>query len=317
MNLKEQGVGFVSYEWQAAPPGVIDASAGGQALLGLDDAVRYFNRRQSAGFGSTPYEIPVLTGSGSWVAVVLGIVAIPATAFGMAYAKKAGEKMAERDFADLGFKDVARKSMDALVKLIRLVKAKRGKFDVKQLEIKWSEDASTATIRTEAGNQIVVPAEYIRWYATIPATTLKRLCAPISPGREMCVGARQDDGTFDVATLTEDDVRSMTSDDSESDSEFLFPELEHEMEVVLEGIVTRENQSTNSMGLQYHGHILNCIPETGSVKRFKSALFEQCRVYATINRHVSSLISLDYRPTLLVHDVVSIEHSIPVQSDLF
>ncbi|MNM50537.1 hypothetical protein D3C81_615810 [compost metagenome] len=317
MNLKDEGIGFVSYEWKGAPSGVIDASSGGQALLGLDDAIRYFNRRQSAGFGSTSYEIPVLTGNGSWVAVVLGILAVPAAAFSMAYAKKAGEKMAEKDFSDIGFKDVARKSMDALVKFIRLVKIKKGKFDIRKLDIEWSEDATTAIVRAENGEHITVPAEYIRWYATLPAGTLKRLCTPIASGREMTVGARQDDGSLDAVTFDEADRLSLTNEDTEVDPEFLFPDLIHGTDVILEGIVTRGNQSTNSMGLQYRGHILNCIPGTGSVKRFKPALFEQCKVYATINRHVASLATLDYRPTLLVDNIISTEDRPISQQDLF
>jgi len=316
MTLKEEGVGFISYEWEGAPSGVIDASAGGQALLGLDDAIRYFNRRQSPGFGVTPYEIPVLTGSGSWIAVVLGVIAIPATAFGMAYAKKAGEKMAEKDFANIGFRDVASRSMDALVKLVRLVKSKGGKLDVRKLEVTWSSDATEATIRTGDGDSFVVPAEYLQWYSSLPATTLKRLTSPVAPGRRMTVGARQSDGSIDTVSFEDRDRQLLVSNELEMESEFLFPELEHGLEVVLEGIVTRGNQSTNSMGLQYQGHILNCTPETGSVKRFKPALFEQCRVYATVNRHVSSLTALDYRPTLLVSDVVSLE-SPSMQGGLF
>lgn len=317
MSLMDEGVGFVSFEWTGAPSGVIDASAGGQALLGLDDAVRYFNRRQSSGFGSSPYEIPVLTGSGSWVAVVLGLLAVPATAFGMAYAKKAGEKMAEKDFSDIGMKDVARRSMDALVKLVRLVKSGKGKLDVKKLDIAWSDDATTALIKSDTGELIRIPAEYILWYASIPSATLKRLSAPVAPGRLMTVGAQQEDGTVDTVEFTDDDRNSMLRDEVEVDSEYLFPELEHGMDVVLEGTVTRGNQSTNSMGLQYRGHILNCTPETGSVKRFKPALFEQCKVYATVNRHVSSLSTLDYRPTLLVTDVISTEERTSVQPGLF
>lgn len=317
MDLKDVGVGFVSFEWSGAPSGVIDASSGGHALLGLDDAIRYFNRRQSSGFNSTSYEVPVLTGQGSWVAVVLGILAVPATAFGLAYVKKAGEKMADKDFTDVGFLDIARRSMDALVKLVRLVKAKRGKLDVRKLEVRWSDDATMAVVHTEDGDQISIPAEYLQWYSSIPHTTLRKLSAPVSAERVMIVGARQEDGSVDTVSFTETDRRNLVNDDGEDDSEFLFPELEHAMEVALEGIVTRGNQSTNSMGLQYRGHILNCTPETGSVKRFKPALFEQCRVYATVNRHVTSLTTLDYRPTLLVHDVVSLEEKQSNQPGLF
>lgn len=68
----------------------------------------------------------------------------------------------------------------------------------------------------------------------------------------------------------------------------------------------------------HRGHILNCTPETGSVKkRFKSAMLLQCRVTETANRHVTSLSKLDYRPTLLISEVVQLEDDSKGQSSLF
>ena len=71
MDVKQEGVGYISYEWEGAPSGVIDAYAGGEALLGIDEAVRFFNRQQNRGFASSSYEIPVYTGEGSWLAIVM------------------------------------------------------------------------------------------------------------------------------------------------------------------------------------------------------------------------------------------------------
>ncbi|MBB4731377.1 hypothetical protein [Xanthomonas arboricola] len=144
-------VGYLSYEWLSAPDGVIDAYAGGTALIGLDEAIRYFNRRQAKSLSTTNYEIPVRTGDGSWLAVVIGILSVPVTTFAAAYAKKAAEKMAERDFSELGFKDIARRSMDALVHLIEIMKKTGKPLDLEKTKIRWSKDATKAIITDKNG----------------------------------------------------------------------------------------------------------------------------------------------------------------------
>lgn len=173
MEDKYGEVGFISYEWERAPSGVIDAFAGGTALIGLDEAIRYFNRRQTKGLSSATYEIPLYTGEGSWLAVILGVLSVPAATFATAYAKKAAEKMAERDFSELGFKDVARKSMDALVRLVEMLKRTGKRIDWSTVKITWSPDATHAYVEDGEGGQIVVPAEYIKWYKELPTSPKK------------------------------------------------------------------------------------------------------------------------------------------------
>lgn len=305
-EIEQQSVGFVSYEWKGAPAGVIDANAGGTALIGIDEAVRFFNRKQARGFSSANYEIPVKTGEGSWIALVLGVLALPATAFATGYAKKAGEKMAERDFSDLGFKDVTRKSIDALRTLIELVKhtGKTSGWDTAGAE--WKENATIIGILNEAGEVLYLPVEYLKWYYEVPKSTLKKLVAPIANGRFMTIGSQPREGELRTVQVTSDQVALFDPDDNEED-EFLFPELEHGDDVALEGLITRGNQETNSMGFQYQGHILNCNPANGSVRRFKAAMFLHCRIHATVNRHVTSLTHVDRRPTLIVNEVVPLE----------
>lgn len=314
---KLNGVGFISYERDGAPTGVIDACAGGLALTGIDEAVRYFNRQQHRGFADGSYEIPVYTGEGSWVAVVLGIAAIPITTFASAYAKKAAEKMAEKDFADTGFRDIARKSMDALVRLVELIKHMNGMPDWSAAEIRWSRDASVAYIYDKNGAVLEVPAEYVKWYKQVPKGILRKLSAPIVGGGSATFGAQQENGNFRSVNIGYGEASLLKDDEDVADDSFLFPELKHGEEIELEGLITRGNQSTNSIGFQYKDHILNCVPESGNVRRFKAAMFLHCMVTAIINRHVGSLARVDNRPTLIIKSVRQLEDDNSGQRLLF
>jgi hypothetical protein len=89
----------------------------------------------------------------------------------------------------------------------------------------------------------------------------------------------------------------------DANDDFLFPEMQHGDSVRIEGVITRGNQETNTFGFSYGGHILNCVPEAGNVRRFKHAMFLTCRIEATVLRHVGSQFLLDKKPTLLVSDV--------------
>lgn len=118
-------LGFVKYSGKNLVNGVIDAGSAGSALMGLDEAVRYFNSQQSPDFTKLHYDVPVLTRTGSWEAVVVAAGAAVGGAFVLGYAKKAGEKLAENDFKDVGLKHALKKSMDALQTLAKLIKHTR------------------------------------------------------------------------------------------------------------------------------------------------------------------------------------------------
>lgn len=83
---KYEEVGYIKYSGRDVERGVIDAGSAGSALLGLDEALRYFNTQQSPGFARLEYDIPVQTRPGSWEAIVLGSAAIGG-AFALGYGK--------------------------------------------------------------------------------------------------------------------------------------------------------------------------------------------------------------------------------------
>lgn len=297
-----EGVGYIKFVGSAVEDGSIGADAAGNALLALDELIRYFNRRQSRGFSSLPYEITVETHKGSWEVVILGGVGI----FAAAYIKKAAEKMAENDFGDVGFRDVIRKSLRALKKLLDIVKHTKGTLDFLASDMSWRIAEGAVGIENDQGETIYVPLEYFQWYIGIPRYFLRKLTLPIQQNRSLVV-ASQMDGQIEEILITEEDKVYFGHESVVSDEELLFPELEHGAIVELEGRLTRGNENTNSIGFEYSGHVLNCVPEVGSIIQFKPALFLRCRIVATVTRLLKQHTEADRRPTLILRYVIPLE----------
>ena len=295
---EEERVAYLKFDGLEAAGGVIAAEAGGTALLAYDEILRFFNRKQSQRFTAVPYDIPVRTTDGSWTIWLLPGI------FAAAYLKKAAEKMAENDFRDVGFKEILKKSAAALKKLIELTKHTKGKFQ--WTELSWHDSNTVVSITNEEGRTLFVPAEFLKWYFDIPPNLLKRLTAPVDKDRILEVGVKISDN-FERTSITVADKEFFGHDEQAEDDEILFPELLHGDVVRLEGKVTRGNENTNAIGIEYHGHILNCIPETGSVRNYKFALFLNCAVEGIISRHTKGHVFAERRPTIIFRKITPLE----------
>ncbi|RYF47077.1 MAG: hypothetical protein EOO38_12865 [Cytophagaceae bacterium] len=215
--------------------------------------------------------------------------------------------MAERDFSEIGFTDVARRSFEALERLVELVKHTKKTVGWGSNDLVWSDNSTMVGVINDDGEVLYVPVEYLKWYFDLPKGTLKKLVAPVVTARHMVVASRDTEGRFRRVEVHQADVAIFMGEIAVEDEDYLFPELVHGEEMYLEGVITRGNQETNSMGFLFQNHILNCQPDTGSVRRFKRAMFLHCKVLATINRHVASHVQPDRRPTLIVHEVQILE----------
>ncbi len=317
-DLQHDALGFISFEWEGAPSGVIDAFSGGTALIGLDEAIRFFNRKQAGDFGRVSYELPVKTTEGSWLVLVIGALLFAGGKFAGSYLSKAGEKMAERDFDEVGFKDVIHKSLDAFERLIELIKHTK-KLDGWQTQNKLEStyNATIVGVENDDGEILYMPVEYLKWFSQIPKSIMKKIVTPVAKGRELKVGVRDESNGFRTVKVNVDDVSVFLDEEIADDEDILFPELEHGDTVILEGLITRGNQETNTIGFLFQNHILNCIPGTGSIKRYKPAMFLHCRIHATVNRHVASLGQPDKRPTLIVDAIEPLETDHQGQTSLF
>lgn len=310
-DLESLSVGYMKLWGDNVPDGIVGASAAGNALLGFDVCLRYFNRKQSPALLKTEYEIPVKTTDGSWIVWVLGSgVAV----FAAAYLRKAAEKMAENDFKDVGLKDVIRKSVDALKTLIDLIKHTKGKPDFASTGLNWQIGEGRVGVENEDGVTIYVPIEYFKWYLDLPPNMLSQIVSVVGVNRTLTVGVNRD-GRYETATVAEDDKGYFITSAAANDDEFLFPELKHGDFVRLEGRLTRGNANSNSVGLEYNGHVINCIPEAGNIRRYKPALFLQCIVEGTISRLSRQSNIAEKRPTIIVSSIIPLESD--DQTDLF
>jgi hypothetical protein len=299
-------LGYVKYSGESLREGIIDAGSAGSALVGLDEAMRFFNTQQSPDFATLAYDIPVQTRAGSWEAVVLAGTAVVG-AFALGYAKKAGEKLAENDFKDVGLKHALKKSLLAIQTLARLVKHTRRTRNWKVDWIEPTGSIETAVISNTQGEEIHVPIQYLRWYENMPARLLVRLTSVVRTDRVLTIGVLDAPGPREVTIFEEDRPLFEDPEIDEPDDEVLFPELVHGADVELVGRMTRGNEGSNSVGFEYEGHILNCVPASGSIRQYKPALFLRCKVSGQVTRQSKSRFVADRRPTIILRSVIPLE----------
>lgn len=215
--------------------------------------------------------------------------------------------MAKRDFDGVGLKDVFKKSFQAVVHLVRLAKH-TSKLKGWLLEnLRWRNDNTEIGIPNQYGQYEYFPAEFIKWYTSMPPQIMKKLVDVVEEGRALTIGVLDDDVVLQEK-VTIRDKRIFTHDPGdEIDDEFIFPELEHGMDVRLEGKLIRGNAETNSIGLDYRGHNLNCVPEQGSVVQYKPALFLRCLVEGRVTRLSKTHTAAERRPTIIVRRIVPLE----------
>jgi hypothetical protein len=304
----QEEIGFIKYAGESTARGTIDAGAAGTALTGLDQAIRYFNLQQSTDFANMDYDVPIRTREGSWEAVLLGSGAV-AGAFALSYAQKAGEKLAENDFKDVGLKHILAKSMDAMKTLAELIVHTGKTRDWENTRIEPTFGGDLIAVSNQNGEILRIPLEYFKWYERMSRHShfLANLTSVIRSDRPLTIGARRD-SVRTVITIREHQkpLFDQTLRDEQLE-EAIFPELPHGMYVSLEGYLIRGSQASNTFGLEYMGHVINCVPAVGSVRKYKSALFLNCRVEGTVTRHIHDRLVPERRPTLIVERVVTLE----------
>jgi hypothetical protein len=175
-------------------------------------------------------------------------------------------------------------------------------------------DAQVAVLN-DKGQELLVPAEYFRWYQQMPPRLLVRMTTVVRSERVLSIGVAGEAPDEAVQVLERDKALFENDTDEELDDEVLFPELVHGKTATLEGRLIRGSEASNSVGLEYLGHVLNCVPAKGNVRQFKPALFLRCKVTGRVNRLTKSRFVADRRPTLIIERVVPLEKD--TQGSLF
>ncbi len=285
MEQEEKYLGYLKYDGEMVEEGFMDARKSAQALLGFDEAVRFFVFQQAPDLIKTDFEFPVRVKKGSWEIVIpelIELIKLAGGAIATAYGIKAAQKMAERDFDNIGLKDIFQKSLLVIQWVIKIGKH-LGDLTLKKFEhVKFKDNNTLIGIRNSEGEYLYVPKQFLDFYVAANPKLLAKISELIEEQRVLSIGVFQD------GKLVEEKVtkkyRRIFTHEAEELEEILFPELEHAQNVVLEGEVTRGNEMSNTMGFSYQGHILTCLPESGSIVRFKPTLFLKCRIHGFISR---------------------------------
>lgn len=300
MEQEEGQIGYVKYSGELVRDGYLDARKSAQALLGVDEAVRFFVFQQAPELRTTNFEFPVKIKKGSWEIVIGGFGVI-----GLAYGVKAAQKMAENDFKDIGLKDVFKKALSAIQWMIRIGKH-MGDVTIKKFKgVKFKDNNSLIGIKNSQGEFLYVPKEFLDFYYSASPTLLKKITEVVEDERTLSVGIY--DGNAVIEETVTRRYRQIFTNEVEDPGEVLFPELEHGQNVILEGELTRGNEMSNTVGIGYQGHILSGVPEVGSIVRFKPNLFLRCRVYGRVSREDEKGRLNARRPRIIFTRIESLE----------
>ena len=212
-------------------------------------------------------------------------------------------------------KDIFKKSMLAMQTLAKIIKHTRRSRGWETARVVMESPQAQVLVLNDRGEELAVPADFFRWYQQMPPRLLVKMTSVVRPHRVLTIRVAGNEPDDDV--VVEERDKSLFDDSAEDDIEedILFPELAHGTPASLDGRLIRGSEASNSVGLEYQGHVINCVPSHGNVRQYKPALFLRCRVTGRITRQTKSRFVADRRPSLIIETVIPLESDI--QQSLF
>ena len=305
----ERYLGCIEYSGKQVASGMMDAKTSANALLGLDRAIRYFVVKQCPELEGVHFQIPVRIGKGSWQALIPETIGSWVIAgFGVAtaaYVTSAAKKMAEKYFKDVGLIDLFKKAVKGMQWLARIGKHIGNVRQKTFHKVVWRKDNTEIGLLDAHGEYLYVPKEFLEWYAGCPTYLLSQMASVIEDERKLRIIVYENNEIDAVDIAVKDRAIFCTAD--EKDTDVLFPELAHGQQVEIDGIVTRGNENSNSIGFKYDDHILTCYPREGSIVRYKHALFLRSRISGKISREDDRGGTSEKRPKIIFDNLVPLE----------
>lgn len=302
----------IKYEGELVQDGFLDAKKAGEVLIGIDEALRFFLSQENKDFNHIDFEIPVRIKKGSWVTDFLdnydAVLIKTALTWGAAkYFGNALSEMAKNDFKEIGFKEVFKNAFKGMTWVLKIAKH-LGTLTKKKFEnLTFTKNNRNVLLKNDFNEILEVPIEYLELFSNCPPTLFESLANIIEIERELIVEYRDENN--EVSNSVKIGIKSKgVFIQNEEDDETLFPELEHDSFVELDGHITRGNESSNTIGFMYKNHILTCYPESGNIKDFKSTLFTNCIIKGYVDRlHKKTGEFIEKRPRIRFTEIISNE----------
>lgn len=309
MEDNEAILAFIKYEGNLVEDGYLDARKSGEALVGIDELIRYFVYQENPQIKDFEFEIPVRVRKGSWETIFpenIDKVALGAFSLWMAgkYVGSALEEVAKNDFKDVSFKEIFKKAFKGIVNVIKLSKhlgtLARKKFD----NVQFSQNNELVKITNDNGEELWIPVEVLELYSNCPQTVFNKLTKIVEEERELVVGIYENNIVVEE-TITNRHKYIFTK--TEEDDEIVLPELRHGEYIEIDGHITRGNEKSNTIGFLFQGHIITCYPDNGNIKQHKSKLFSNCLLKGYVDRLDKEGNINEKRPRIRFIDIVNLE----------
>lgn len=300
---------YIKYEGDLVEDGYLDARKSGDALIGVDEVIRYFIYQENPQIQGFEFEIPVRVRKGSWETIFPENPerwAAGAFTLWMAgkYVGSALEEIAKNDFKDASLKEIFKKAFKGAISVIKLAKHLGSIANKKFDKIEFGTNNELVKITNDNGEELWIPPEMLELYSNCPQSIFNKLTKIVEEERELLVGLNDDDITIEE-TITIKHKYIFTRPDE--DDEIILPELVHGEYVEIQGHVTRGNEKSNTIGFLYSGHIITCFPETGNIKQFKSNLFNNCLIKGYVDRENKEGRFIEKRPRIRFIEMVNLD----------
>lgn len=293
---------LIKFEGEDIVDGVLGARDSINALEGFDTLMRGLLEREIPELKSIQYDIPVKIQEGSWelsipenIFEIAGFVkkcGIPGL-IGVslfAYIMKTATIAADKGLLETGLvrdlKKVIPFVFEKIVWLVRYVKH-LGCFE-KRPDVAFTDESKWVVIKNKEGGILRFPLECLEFVQHCPKNALDELVTPVNKKRRLRIAYKKD-GQWHDECINDDERRLFVEEPSEENE---LPELVDGQVAVVEGLIVRANEKDQSIGLQYHDHVVTCKPGKGlTLASFKAAIISGSsgRLYQT-NVRITGLV---------------------------
>jgi len=315
MIIEEGYLGYLKYDGKAVEDGIMDACDSATALLGFDEAFRYFIQKENPSWEKEDLNLPVRIERGCWeIMVPAGL-----TVFAGYYLKATAEKAGSDGLFETGFaKDLNKVLGAALISFTWVMKISKhvgGVGDKLKLENAKLQDVDNCIVFSDENEPLIVPRKFFELYQNCPPTLFSKCAKNIDEGRELEIGLFERGEIVDAIRIYPEE-KFIFYQEKDDVQEVLFPELEHGMVVELEGEITRVTESENTLGFRYQDHVLSCKPEHGEkIASFKhkiisqqdNHIFPKVKIIGVVDRKDKNDEFKAHRPSIVFSDIQRIE----------
>ncbi len=311
MIVEDGYLGYLKYEGDSVNDGLMDARDCANALTGFDEAYRYFIEQEKPSWGKEDLNLPVRIEKGCWQIMIPAGLAV----FAGYYLKSTAEKAAQDGLFETGaVKDLNRilkAAINSMKWVLQLSKHVRAIGDTEKIKDPSILNSDQIGISNESGELLYVSKRTLDLYEKCPKTLFAKCTKIITDERVLEVGLLEHGEVVDSVIINpEDQYIFYTEPDSEST--VVLPELEHGMQVHLEGEITRVTESTNTLGFLHKGHTLICKPAGGKriaaykpriISQQEDHVFPKVRISGTVDRQDSRGEIKEKRPEIIFDDI--------------